>query len=293
METVSDILGMLTKYSISMEVHEATRIGFVVQQVKKDCTDQEISRRAKNLLATWKKIVKERPIGMSPTADKKTVGGSTDVTVSTAPAAAATATVSADGAKLERECSSDAYDSLHLKALPESRRKIYEKLKGVFVESDASLNENVAGALAISIENAINDVCPFVKDNKAYLLKCRDYSFNLKKNDKLREAVLCGQLQAKTLALMTSRDMATDEQKADRAIATKLDLDATSSSFIRDNIARIEKENGIDAVEGQYGACRKCGGTRTTHYLKQMRSSDEPMTVFINCLQCGTQWRKG
>lgn len=180
MEAVSDILNVISKYSISLEVHETTRIGFTVQQIKKDCTDEEISKKAKNLLAAWKKIVKERPIGVSPTADKKSVGGSVGGSGGTT---AATAASESDSTKLERESSSECYDNLHLKGLPESRRKIYDKLKSVFTESDASLNETVAGALAISIENAINDVCPFVKDSKAYLLKCRDYSFNLKKND--------------------------------------------------------------------------------------------------------------
>jgi DNA-directed RNA polymerase subunit M/transcription elongation factor TFIIS len=90
---------------------------------------------------------------------------------------------------------------------------------------------------------------------------------------------------------MSSRDMATDEQKAGRAAASKTDLDANSSSYIRDNILRIEAENGIVAVEGQHGACPKCAGTRTTNYQLQMDSGDEPMTVFVNCLQCGHQWR--
>ena len=90
---------------------------------------------------------------------------------------------------------------------------------------------------------------------------------------------------------MTSREMASDEKKAEREKAVQHDLDATSSSFLRDNIAKLEKENGIEAVDGQFGACEKCGGTRTSHYCVQLERCDEPITVLVNCLQCGTQWR--
>ena len=269
-----------------MEVHTSTKIGLSVNQVKKanETTNENISKKAKSLLSFWKK-------SSSSTGAAK---------AGSAPASAHEVTslsgvVSSDAKKANSRSGGEERDrdrdSLH--SLPESRKKMVEKFKQMFIDADATTNADVAGALAVSIEDAVDGISPFVKDNKAYLVKCRDFIFNLKRNEKLRLAVLQGQLQAQTLVRMASRDMATDEQKQVREVQTKYDLDATSSSFIRDNIARIEKENGIEMVEGQFGACRKCGGTRTTHFQKQMRSSDEPMTVFINCLQCGTQWRKG
>jgi DNA-directed RNA polymerase subunit M/transcription elongation factor TFIIS len=223
-----------------------------------------------------------------------------------------TADQSKQKTSLARESSED--DDNYLEMLPESRRKMYDKLKAVFVDSNSSMNRLVANALALAIESAVNDMCSSAKDNKAYLLKCRDLAFNLSKNNvcilnngrllyyfdlikfslllqKLREAVLSGELKAKTLTLMTSREMASDEKKAERAKAVQNDLDSTSSSFLRDNIAKLEKENGIEAVDGQFGACEKCGGTRTSHYCVQLERCDEPITVLVNCLQCGTQWR--
>jgi DNA-directed RNA polymerase subunit M/transcription elongation factor TFIIS len=36
--------------------------------------------------------------------------------------------------------------------------------------------------------------------------------------------------------------------------------------------------------------CNRCGKKETTYYELQTRSADEPMTIFINCLNCGKRW---
>ena len=38
--------------------------------------------------------------------------------------------------------------------------------------------------------------------------------------------------------------------------------------------------------------CRRCGKSRTRYWEMQTRSADEPMTVFIRCLNCGKEWRQ-
>jgi len=38
--------------------------------------------------------------------------------------------------------------------------------------------------------------------------------------------------------------------------------------------------------------CRKCGSRSCSYYEVQTRSADEPMTQFINCLDCGNRWRQ-
>jgi transcription elongation factor S-II len=91
---------------------------------------------------------------------------------------------------------------------------------------------------------------------------------------------------------MSSRDMATDEQKDRWGLASREDVEATRTDYLRENIARIEKENGIEHAVSQFGPCKKCGGSKTTHYQLQMRSSDEPMTVFVTCITCGNRWKK-
>jgi DNA-directed RNA polymerase subunit M/transcription elongation factor TFIIS len=37
--------------------------------------------------------------------------------------------------------------------------------------------------------------------------------------------------------------------------------------------------------------CGRCKSKRTTFYLLQTRSADEPMTEFISCMGCGNKWK--
>jgi len=39
--------------------------------------------------------------------------------------------------------------------------------------------------------------------------------------------------------------------------------------------------------------CRRCQKSECTYYELQTRSADEPMTIFITCLNCGKEWRQG
>lgn len=48
------------------------------------------------------------------------------------------------------------------------------------------------------------------------------------------------------------------------------------------------KEMATDAYK-----CSKCGKRQCVQYELQTRSADEPMTLFVLCLNCGKQWRQG
>jgi DNA-directed RNA polymerase subunit M/transcription elongation factor TFIIS len=50
-----------------------------------------------------------------------------------------------------------------------------------------------------------------------------------------------------------------------------------------------DKEEAED-FEGAF-KCGKCKSKRTKYYQMQTRSADEPMTTFVNCINCGKRWR--
>jgi transcription elongation factor S-II len=38
--------------------------------------------------------------------------------------------------------------------------------------------------------------------------------------------------------------------------------------------------------------CKRCKKSKTRYWEMQTRSADEPMTIFIRCLNCGKEWRQ-
>merc|ERR1711871_49956 len=99
-------------------------------------------------------------------------------------------------------------------------------------------------------------------------------------------------ISAHTLVSMDSKQMASEEQKVCREGAANDEFNSTRSDWERQNYSKIEEMYGIQNVNN-FGKCAKCGGDRTTYEQRQMRASDEPMTIFVTCINCGNRWRKG
>lgn len=50
-------------------------------------------------------------------------------------------------------------------------------------------------------------------------------------------------------------------------------------------------EGNKDMATDQF-KCSRCYKRECTYYEMQTRSADEPMTIFVRCLNCGKQWRQ-
>mmetsp|Transcript_5604 Transcript_5604/g.8512 ORF Transcript_5604/g.8512 Transcript_5604/m.8512 type:complete len:94 (+) Transcript_5604:779-1060(+) len=59
------------------------------------------------------------------------------------------------------------------------------------------------------------------------------------------------------------------------------------------NEAKINDMCGIkgDLLKASLFTCGRCKSTKTTSTQKQTRSADEPMTVFVLCMNCGNRWK--
>jgi transcription elongation factor S-II len=106
----------------------------------------------------------------------------------------------------------------------------------------------------------------------------------------LKTAVIDGIVGADRLVTLTPAEMAPEELKKNRDEMAKTSTKARRSDIYQITAAEIQETHGIDPNKGEF-KCRKCKGTKTTHYSMQTRSSDEPMTVFVCCLTCGNRWR--
>ncbi|KAM4833314.1 transcription elongation factor A protein 2 isoform X4 [Urocitellus parryii] len=117
-------------------------------------------------------------------------------------------------------------------------------------------------------------------DHMKYKNRVRSRIANLKdaKNPDLRRNVLCGAITPQQIAVMTSEEMASDELKEIRKAMTK--------EAIREH--QMARTGG---TQTDLFTCGKCRKKNCTYTQVQTRSSDEPMTTFVVCNECGNRWK--
>lgn len=153
------------------------------------------------------------------------------------------------------------------------RKKINEKLD----DEKASINLE-KGIFNYCLKEA--DQRKVIKkwDNKffiqIYLSHLRSILTNL--NEDLIKEIKNGTLPAQKIAFMTHQEL--DHKKWAPLIELKSKRDQ--------NKFEVNMAAATDTF-----TCRKCKGKNCTYYLQQTRSADEPMTIFVQCIDCGTRWK--
>lgn len=110
---------------------------------------------------------------------------------------------------------------------------------------------------------------------KIYLDRVRTIYINLKNSD-LTDKVRNKNVKPHEIAFMTHQEM--QPKKWDELIQEKK---------IRDE---NKYEPKLEASTDNF-KCYKCKSNKCTYYQLQTRSADEPMTTFVNCLDCGNRWK--
>ena len=97
------------------------------------------------------------------------------------------------------------------------------------------------------------------------------------KNPRLLNRIKEGELKIWDIANMTHQEMYPEnwEELADRQLIREQKL--------------LEGDKGSATDKFK---CHRCGKRECTYYEMQTRSADEPMTIFISCLNCGKRWRQ-
>ena len=115
-------------------------------------------------------------------------------------------------------------------------------------------------------------------DNKhfvqIYLDRLRSIYTNL--NDSIIEQINNGIVKAHEVAFMTHQELNPD--KWSKLIDAKSKRDANKF------------ESNIEASTDTF-TCRKCKSKKCTFMSVQTRSSDEPSTIFVTCLDCGNRFK--
>jgi len=115
-------------------------------------------------------------------------------------------------------------------------------------------------------------------DNKQfvqiYIDRLRSILNNLK--GEILDHVKDGSLKPHMVAFMTHQEFCHDKWSSLIEIKAKRD--------------KTKYEVNMSASTDLF-TCRKCKGNKCTYYQQQIKSADEPMTTFVQCLDCGTRWK--
>jgi transcription elongation factor S-II len=95
-------------------------------------------------------------------------------------------------------------------------------------------------------------------------------------NENILVQINDGSLKPHLVAFMTHQELCPD--KWSRLIEAK--MKQYSNKF----------ETKIEAATDAF-TCRKCKSKRCTYNAVQTRSSDEAMTIFVTCVDCGQRWK--
>jgi len=264
-ERAKDCLTQLESVDMTLAILTETLIGATVAKFK---SHAKLGPQVKAVVKKWKQVAKTGGPQSAGKAPPETDGGLT--------------------------AASDAW-----KGLPGNRQGVCKKLfevltlaKSALVEAgmNASVVDSCLGNTAVEIEAAITGAFP---DRKKGIDKVRSIAFNLKKNTQLSQNLVYGTVTSEELIHMTAEQLASADQRKEREQEAKKLIDSKRLDWDQANEAKINEMCGIkgDLLKASLFTCGRCKSVKTTSTQKQTRSADEPMTVFVLCLNCGNRWK--
>lgn len=251
--------------AINLDVLTKTRIGMTVNALRKSSKDEEVISLCKTLIKNWKKFLS------TPGTPSKDNGSSSKS--------------KKEGKDKDRKEDKEKDKKLPASFPPQSNTADAVRLKcrelltqALKVEGDQPNSCGTPEELAEELEECI--FLEFKNTDMRYKNRVRSRVANLKdpKNPTLRTNFLNGVIAASRLAKMTPEEMASDEMKKLR------------EKFIKEAIDDAQLAT-VQGTKTEMLKCGKCKKKNCTYNQLQTRSSDEPMTTFVLCNECGNRWK--
>ena len=162
---------------------------------------------------------------------------------------------------------------------PELFRKNIRAKLAVYFEKEKHAINLEKGVHNWALKEATNKKVVKKWDNpffvQIYVDRLRSVYINLK-NDDLIKSVNNGEIKSQDVAFMTHQELC--PEKWEQLIKAKI---------IRD---KNKFEQTIEAMTDRF-TCRKCRSKKCSYIQLQVRSSDEGITTYVTCLDCGQRMK--
>ena len=155
--------------------------------------------------------------------------------------------------------------------------KLDDKLENYLLELEKEIyNYSIEKCIEKNVVPTWNQIFINLYINKARSLYTNLVPDNYINNKRLVGRLLKYEFTPKDLVYMSHQDLFPEHWK--ELIDEKSNRDKA--------LYETKKEAMTDQFK-----CRKCSSRETCYYEMQTRSADEPMTIFITCLNCGNRWK--
>uniref|UniRef100_I3LVW1 Transcription elongation factor n=1 Tax=Ictidomys tridecemlineatus TaxID=43179 RepID=I3LVW1_ICTTR len=268
-EGAMDLLRELKAMPITLHLLQSTRVGMSVNALRKQSSDEEVIALAKSLIKSWKKLLD------ASDAKTRNRGKGTPLPTSSSKDGSEAMDPSRKRPELPRMLSTPRITTFP--PVPVTCDAVRNKCREMLTTALQTDHDHAAvGADCERLSAQIEEYILYMK----YKNRVRSRIANLKdaKNPDLRRNVLCGAITPQQIAVMTSEEMASDELKEIRKAMTK--------EAIREH--QMARTGG---TQTDLFTCGKCRKKNCTYTQVQTRSSDEPMTTFVVCNECGNRWK--
>ena len=295
-ERCRDILINLSECDMTLAILTETLIGATVNKLK---AHKKLSSSVKALVKKWKKVA---AASAQPPPSQKSPAVKTEKSSEEDKSQRRDSlkSVNSPGGDNDADDDADYIPELEWQGLPTQRATICEKLFGILQAAQplllkqgvsATAVKHLTGPRAAEMERAIQK--KFGSDRKGYADKARSLFFNLKKNQDLVVSLLLGQIEPKEIVEFSAEQLASDEIRKKREETAQKLIDSKRLDWDQANEDKINDQCGIkgDLLNASLFTCGRCKSVKTTSTQKQTRSADEPMTVFVLCLNCGKRWK--
>jgi transcription elongation factor S-II len=294
-ERCSDVLKQLKEVQMTYDILNETLIGATVNKLKKHAT---LGVTAKNLIKSWKQVVATT----TSSNEKPKAGPSSSIPQTKSSPVERRSSLESSHNDEEEDGNGSTYDpKTEWETLSSQRQNVCQKLYNIFVSmkpklmKDYGVNEkalvNLLGPRTLEMETAIHT--KFKSDLKGYADKARSLIFNLSKNSSLSISIVLGHVEPIEVVSYTTEQLASEETRMQRQQTAQKLIDSKRLDWNEANEDKINSMCGIkgDLLNASLFTCGRCKSIKTTSTQKQTRSADEPMTVFVLCLNCGKRWK--